>query len=142
VMIVTATVVALFVGLIDLMPVVLGWSLKDKAVDAHLESQTRLSIGKILENETLAGAYSEQRVKAERAYLEAKNEHEGRVLARRAVAEAELESARLYADSVTRLEIILRKEGERGASESAIAQVRSDALETLRQLYQTRENAP
>lgn len=136
----TAAVIALFVALIDLMPVVLGWSLKGGAIDAYLQSQESRSRERIKLEDELFRERRASDLELAREQLQAQRAEKNRTFAQQSLVDAELDAARHYANSVSKLEAMLKDELGLGADKASINQVRSDTMKTLSQLYESRES--
>jgi Domain of unknown function (DUF4407) len=127
----TAMIVALFFGLIDVTPVLWGWSLRGGGVDVLLAQRADTYLRSIaLAQESIARQFEAEDA-ANAAYNAVRGAEEMAHRERRARFEARLAAAKQYADAVTALEKMLTSERHSGTSSDIIERVRHESVEAL-----------
>lgn len=126
-----AIVVALFFGLIDLTPVIWGWSLRGGSVDIFLTQRADTYLRSITLAQESIIRHIEAEEAADAAYSAVRSAEEKAHRQRRARFEARLAAARQYADAVAALEKMLASEHQFGTSPEIIDRVRQESVDAL-----------
>jgi Domain of unknown function (DUF4407) len=127
----TAMVIALFFGLIDLTPVIWGWSLRDGGVDAFTfeRARTYLRALESAEGSSKREIAADSEIQAE--LIDARSAEDRRLLGQRAQYETDLAAAKQYADAILKLERMLNSPAYANAGAENLGRIKREALESL-----------
>lgn len=130
-----AAVVAALFALIDVMPLIWGWSLRDGEVDRFVAEQRKAYLARLEQVSDDVLLDIDLASLSHRQALDARVQHETILRKGKVKLESEIAAAKLYADAVEDLERVLSAEQYLGVPEASLQRVREAAMTSLAETF-------
>lgn len=130
-----AAVVAALFALIDVMPLIWGWSLRDGEVDQFVADQRKVYRARLEQVSSDVLLDIDLASLSHRQALDARVQHETILRGGKVKLESGIAAAKLYADAVGDLERVLSAEQYLGVPEASLQRVREAAMTSLGETF-------